>query len=217
VFKKDLTGPALLEMDGNSVNWYRQLCLHGLRNKPQSRTVSSLCADFLRVVVTEVVWRNIPARNWLNLDRIFSRRHTQAEPTIGIAHRFELPCARTDQDLYSGNMRPRVWYTRKSMRPSIGHPRDTLADSKRKRSAGLWTAKELSVATLRPHLWCFRDLTCRRSACLLDLHDRIVVRLPGRDVHLFTREQATALGPVDFEIARLNLVDLDSTNVASDA
>jgi hypothetical protein len=44
----------------------------------------------------------------------------------------------------------------------------------------------------------------------------IVVRLPRREVHLFTREQATAFGPANLEVARLNLVDLDAADVGSD-
>lgn len=61
-----------------------------------------------------------------------------------------------------------------------------------------------------------RALGRHGSDCLLDFHDRVIVRLPRREVHLFTREQAIALRPVNFEVARLDLVDLDAADVASD-
>jgi hypothetical protein len=61
-----------------------------------------------------------------------------------------------------------------------------------------------------------RDSCRHGSDCLLDFHECIVVRLPRREVHLFTREQAIAFRPVNFEVARLNLVDLDAADVGSD-
>jgi hypothetical protein len=65
--------------------------------------------------------------------------------------------------------------------------------------------------TIRP-----RDLRPYVSDCLLDFHDRIVIRLARREVHLFTRQQAITFWPVNFEVARLNLVDLDAADVGSD-
>src|SRR5215831_10469179 len=62
-----------------------------------------------------------------------------------------------------------------------------------------------------------RDLSRRCFRSLLDSLDRIVVRLPRREVHLFTREQAIAFGPVNLEVARLNLVNLDAADVGSDS
>ena len=62
-----------------------------------------------------------------------------------------------------------------------------------------------------------RDLSRCCSDCLFDSHNRIVVRLPRREVHFFTREQATAFGPVNLEVAWLNLVDLDAADVCTDS
>jgi hypothetical protein len=56
-------------------------------------------------------------------------------------------------------------------------------------------------------VWCL--------SYFLDPHNRVVVRLPGRDVYLFTRKKATAFGPVDLEVARLHLVDPGPAEVAS--
>jgi hypothetical protein len=55
-----------------------------------------------------------------------------------------------------------------------------------------------------------------RLCYFLDPHNRIVVRLPRSDVYLFTRKKAVAFGPVDLEIARLNLVNPGTTDVGPD-
>jgi hypothetical protein len=56
----------------------------------------------------------------------------------------------------------------------------------------------------------------RLSGHPLDSHCRVVVGLPGGDVYLFSREQAIALGPMDFEIARLNFIDHGPTDIGTD-
>src|SRR5262245_7419091 len=61
----------------------------------------------------------------------------------------------------------------------------------------------------------FANLSGRPGANLLDLHDRIVVQLPGLKRHLCTGRQALAFWPVNFKVARLDRADLGAADVGS--
>jgi hypothetical protein len=111
----------------------------------------------------------------------------------------------------------------------VKHPHYTHLPSKRRRDGASWCNGLISTIDFRivrhpakftnanPHFAAIRlrDLRRHGSDCLHDFHDRIVVRLPRREVHLFTREQAIAFWPVNFQIARLNLIDLGAADVGS--